>query len=549
MNDRLGSVKETKAKRESVSAQKKAGAPVWALVLAASAMWACFFGHLDALGLVGPDEPRYASVARAMAVTGDWVTPRLDGEPWFEKPVLYYWAAGGAMKIFGEGEFAARLPSALAAMLAVLAVVWAGWRWYGPETSLAVMFLVPTCAGMIGFARAASMDMLFSALMTVAVICAAEILREGGEGGIGIRVMFGAALGAAVLAKGPAAVVLVGGGALVWVAVTRDWRRGVRLLHGAGVAAFVMVATPWYVMCAMRNPEFVQVFLVSHNAERFLTPVFQHEQPWWFFVMVLVMALAPWTALVAGAARDGMEAVKARKWAGSAGFFPACFVIFTVVFFSVSKSKLPGYVLPAVPVLGLLMARALVRAAMAKERAARVLMAGVGATLVVLAASAGMWLRKLPAGSLPGGEKWWVWAVVVGAAGVAIAVMGAMRWTLAAVVGTALVMAMLVETVNQRIVPRLDARVSTRATAKLLMGEPEIAETVEAYGLDRSWEFGLNYYLGRKLKAWKAEEKRTAWVVTPEEKMEELRGAGMMIMGVSRVSREAVLVRVVASER
>src|SRR5450432_4418266 len=98
------------------------------LVLILATLYVCYFSHLGAIGLVGPDEPRYAWIARSMAETGDWVTPRLYGKPWFEKPVLYYWGAAASFKLFGVSEAAARLPSAICALLATLAMAWLAWK-------------------------------------------------------------------------------------------------------------------------------------------------------------------------------------------------------------------------------------------------------------------------------------------------------------------------------------------------------------------------------------------------------------------------------------
>ena len=119
-------------------------------------LYICLFSGLSAFGLVGPDEPRYAAIARAMAATGDWVTPRLWGSPWFEKPVLYYWGAGIAMRIFGVGEFAARLPSAMAALLAVIAISWTALRSYGIAAAWFSILMLPTSVAIIAFSRAAS---------------------------------------------------------------------------------------------------------------------------------------------------------------------------------------------------------------------------------------------------------------------------------------------------------------------------------------------------------------------------------------------------------
>jgi len=146
--------------------------PLWSVPLLLIVLYVCLFSGLGAFGLTGPDEPRYAAIARAMTETHDWVTPRLWGTPWFEKPVLYYWTAGMAMRTFGVGEFAARLPSALAALLAVLAVGWTALRAYGIGAAWYALLMLPTSVAMIGFSRAASPDMLFAGLLTAAMAVA-----------------------------------------------------------------------------------------------------------------------------------------------------------------------------------------------------------------------------------------------------------------------------------------------------------------------------------------------------------------------------------------
>src|SRR4029077_17810625 len=150
---------------------------VWLALSSAVAITVCLFGQLGAMGLVGPDEPRYASIARAMAETGDWVTPRLYGNPWFEKPPLYYWGAALSFRLFGVSEAAARLPSAVSALLATLAIAWLALRLYGPETARWLLLLLPTTVGMIGFSHAAATDMPFSAMFTIAMVAAAILLR------------------------------------------------------------------------------------------------------------------------------------------------------------------------------------------------------------------------------------------------------------------------------------------------------------------------------------------------------------------------------------
>ncbi|HXM90668.1 MAG TPA: phospholipid carrier-dependent glycosyltransferase, partial [Candidatus Dormibacteraeota bacterium] len=259
----------------------------WAVLILLT-LYVCYFSHLGAFGFTGPDEPRYAWIARDMAESGDWVTPRLYGEPWFEKPVLYYWSAALCFKLFGVNEASARLPSAVSALLATLALAWMALRLGGWQTARWVLLLLPSTVGMIGFSHAASTDMPFSAMLSVATVCAAVAIdlvpgnflkkdppdefpfEETPEGESVFRqtkkiiylslALFGFFLGLAVLAKGPAALILAGGATLLWSASTRRWRDALRLFHPLGFGTFFLTCLPWFMLCARRNPEFFRVF-------------------------------------------------------------------------------------------------------------------------------------------------------------------------------------------------------------------------------------------------------------------------------------------------
>jgi len=343
----------------------------WAVLICAT-LYVCYFSHLGAIGFVGPDEPRYAWIARDMAETGDWVTPRLYGKPWFEKPPLYYWSAALSFKFFGVSEAAARLPSAIAALLATLALAWLALRLYGAETARWLLLLLPTSVAMIGFSHAASTDMLFSATLTLALVSAATLLRlttptsvvvaqhaapdvsTASSSNILTAVLFGFFLGLAVLAKGPAAFILCGGAVFFWALFTKRWRDAFRLLHPAAIVAFCLTALPWYILCARRNPDFFRVFIIEHNFKRFLTPEFQHIQPFWYYAAVLLIALLPWTALLIWSAITGAMSLWRTRTVSPATCLLLCWAGFCVLFFSISKSKLPGYILPAMPVIVLL---------------------------------------------------------------------------------------------------------------------------------------------------------------------------------------------------
>ena len=343
-------------------------------------LYVCYFSHLGAIGFVGPDEPRYAWIARDVMESGDWVTPRLYGRPWFEKPPLFYWGAGLSFKIFGVSEAAARLPSAICALLATLALAWLALRFYGAETARWLLLLLPTTVGMIGFSHAAATDMPFSSMLTIAMVCAAVVLGLTRNENTPILprtpwfalLLFGFFLGLAVLAKGPAAIVLCGGTVFFWALFTKRWRDALRLLHPAAIASFCLTALPWYILCARRNPDFFRVFIVEQNFKRYLTPEFQHVQPFWFYGPVLLVAFLPWTALFLWSTVYGAARLLHARCMKEATWLLVCWAALCVVFFSISRSKLPGYILPALPALGLIVAHLLTAMARVPRRLLRV---------------------------------------------------------------------------------------------------------------------------------------------------------------------------------
>lgn len=329
----------------------------------------CYFSNLGAIGFVGPDEPRYAWIARDMAESGDWVTPRLYGKPWFEKPVLYYWMAAASFKVFGVSEAAARLPSALCALLATLSLAWLAWRGYGEETARWLLLLLPTSVGMIGFSHAAATDMPFSGMLAISMVCAAVALGLVRDENSPVLprtpwlalILFGFFLGLAVLAKGPAAIILAGGAVFFWALTTKRWRDAFRLLHPVAIVSFCATALPWYILCSRRNPDFFRVFIIEHNFKRYLTPEFQHIQPFWYYVPVVLVAFLPWTTALLWATFAGGRKFFAPQKISRFSLFLLFWACFCLVFFSVSRSKLPGYVLPAFPAIAALLSVALAR--------------------------------------------------------------------------------------------------------------------------------------------------------------------------------------------
>ncbi len=532
-----------------------AAVPFWSLLLVAVVFYGCLFSHLGTLGLVGPDEPRYAAVAREMAESGDWITPRLNGHPWFEKPVLYYWAAAGAFRLLGVTEFAGRLPSALAAALAVLALAWAAWRFYGSTAGGAALLIVPTCIGVFGFARAATPDMLFSTLLTTAMLTASWVIGETPRQTVSkeraktwARLAFGAFLGAAALAKGPAAIVLAGGSTSIWALTTRRWRDALRLAHPLALTAFCLTALPWYLLCATRNPEFVRTFLFTHNIERYLTPLFHHEQPFWFFGSVLLLGLLPWTVLLAGVARDAGRIRQQRDWTGSPGFFFACWAISPLLFFTFSKSKLPGYVLPSAMILALLFAHSVGRIIEEKDAFGLWLLVGIGGTFVALAASAGYWVKRLPPeAGFSDPHRIIQWTASAATGGVLVMLLGVLQRRRMALLAAALLTAGLIEAANRSAVPQLDPYVSARTAARAGLAQPAAAENVFAYSLRAEWRYGLNFYWHREMPEWTSHSSLPAWVYTNAAGLAEFERRGLRLTVVKRSSPQAMLVHLLAA--
>jgi 4-amino-4-deoxy-L-arabinose transferase-like glycosyltransferase len=486
-------------------------------------LYVCYFSHLGAIGFVGPDEPRYAWIARDMAETGDWVTPRLYGKPWFEKPPLYYWGAAISFKLFGVSEAAARLPSAISALLATLAMAWLAWRVYGAETARWLLLLLPTTVGMIGFSHAAATDMPFSAMLTIAMVCAAIVLRLApdkscgdrgqhpldsardkgaplrSDGTVAVRqwlasILFGFFLGLAMLAKGPAAIILCGGAVFFWALFAKRWRDALRLLHPAAIAAFCLTALPWYILCARRNPDFFRIFIIEHNFKRYLTPEFQHIQPLWFYIPVLLAAFLPWTVGMLAALVDSHSRSPLN------GFFLS-FGVFPILFFTISRSKLPGYILPAVPPLTWLLMNATSRLARRPQK--KLLVSTYAFTFIVLAVAIARFAAHNLLGSdiLPAPWTTRIWLPLV-VAGILGAILNVKRHVEALCV---LQIGILLATWSfSHGLTWMDSQLSARGVIKASHTDLQSLRSANVFVHDvpRGIHYGLTFYLRRDIPEW-----------------------------------------------
>jgi 4-amino-4-deoxy-L-arabinose transferase-like glycosyltransferase len=519
-------------------------------------VYLCFFAGLDRFGFVGPDEPRYASIAREMAQSGDWVTPRLNGSPWFEKPPLYYWSAAIGFRLFSSPETAARAPSGVFALCALLGILLLARRIYGPDVAEMAGWMLPVTVAMIGFAHASAPDMPFAGCLTLAMAAAAHLLLD--DEPLHPRawaVGFGAALGLATLAKGPAAVLLAGGSTALWAVATGNIRKAWRLCQPAAVLVFCAVALPWFALCAARNPDFLRVFLFEHNVERFLTNRYQHSQPFWFFVPILLVAMFPWTLLLAPGLADAWRSFRNGEWRQAPGTFFAAWAVFPFVFFSASQSKLPGYILPAIPPLVLLLADSLVRPTRDDRPAVPFWVRWLGVTLtitgaVVLAICFFLPNRLpmeiiAPVSTGPTVLQMLIYvAIDMFIFGVAALGYFYGRRRIPGVRFFALILLFVILNGAYGLLTVLDPQISPRMlsmVARILVQSPA---QITTYRLPRAWQYGFEFYLPGPLPEWTPVMPRPVWVLTSDTGLAELKRQGVRLTAESRMWSKAELVRV-----
>jgi 4-amino-4-deoxy-L-arabinose transferase-like glycosyltransferase len=505
----------------------------WAALISVT-LYVCYFSHLGAFGLIGPDEPRYAWIARDMAESGDWVTPRLYGQPWFEKPILYYWGAAATFKLFGVNEASARLPSALAALLATLALAWLALRLAGWELARCVLLMLPSAVGMIGFSHAASTDMPFSGMLCAAMVLAAFVLDLASSNLPRYLelALFGIFLGTAVLAKGPAALILVGGAIFFWAMFTGRWGVSLRLLHPVAIATFLVTALPWYALCARRNPDFFRVFIIEHNFKRYLTPEFQHLQPFWYYLPIAIIALLPWVAWLVWFTIRANRTFKTPLQRDQLLFF-ATWGLFPILFFSLSKSKLPGYILPAIPALIFLISWSFVHNLKSRQVFERYALAFPGLLFLV---AAGWSLYSKTAGTL---VLVFIFVAVLG--GLLLVFLAMLRRPHAALVATiasVLLLLNLVYVSASKLDPQLSARTASQKIAAL-SGTPAYA-----FKLDRAWNYQLNFYLHHEVPEWSPAVNGQAIVVTNAKHLSELKNSAQIVTVISDSPPQAVIVAV-----
>lgn len=327
-----------------------------------TAIWSLFavfvIATLYLLGvrtLVPPDEGRYAEMAREMFVSGDWVTTRLNGIKYFEKPPLQTWMNALSFTVFGLGEWQARLWTGLCGILGVILTGYTGTKVFGPRAGFYAALVLGSCFYWVACSQIDSLDMGLSGMMTIALCALLLAQRDDATASERRNWMLAcwAGMALSVLSKGLIGLVLPGAVLVLYTLFTRDWNLWGRLHLVNGLLVFLAIAAPWFVLVGMRNPEQPYFFFVHEHWNRFFLKEHHREQVWYIFFVLAAVGMVPWVGVLLQSLRLGVQPDKGR-------FRPRLMLliwaVFILLFFTKSNSKLPGYILPIFPALALLVA-------------------------------------------------------------------------------------------------------------------------------------------------------------------------------------------------
>lgn len=312
-------------------------AALWVLL---AVVW---FGTLGIRPLYKADESRYGEISREMVASGDWLTPRLNGFKYFEKPPLQYWATAALFEVLGERDWVARLWTALLGIAGIALTFYAGNRLFGPPTGAYAAAVLAGSPLYVVLGQVNTLDMGVAFFLSAAIfaLCLQRML------------CFWVACALAVLSKGLIGIVLPAGAVVLYLLVKRDWSLIRRLRPVGGGVLFLLITAPWFIAVSAKNPEFAHFFFIQEHFQRFTTEMHQRVHPWWYFVAVLAAGMVPWLVPL------GHAAVRALRERSDAELLLWCWALVVFVFFSASSSKLPPYILPIFPALAVLAARSL----------------------------------------------------------------------------------------------------------------------------------------------------------------------------------------------
>jgi 4-amino-4-deoxy-L-arabinose transferase-like glycosyltransferase len=471
--------------------------PRWVLGALAVVALAVGLDNMDR-PLANPDEGRYSEISREMVASGDWLSPRLNGFKYFEKPPLQYWATAIAFKLFGQNEISARLYVVLCGLGTLLIVGFTGMRLMNPEVGLAAMLALVASPYFMALGGIVTLDMGLT-IWTTATLCALLLAERAVERPREHRrwmLAAWAAIALAVLSKGLVGIVFPAAAVFIHCALRRDFSLLRRLEWLRGSLIFLAIAAPWFIAVSLANPEFAEFFFIHEHFQRFLTRSHRRVEPVWYFIPVLALGFLPWMFALPSAVAHAW-----RAEAGSRGAQPLRLVLawcaFIVVFFSASGSKLPAYILPAFPPLALVLGRYLVEAPPKRLALWSALTIPLGIAFAVLAwrlpdTTRDEWVRAIYR------DGWWeafVAALAFLAAGVAATILlrAGRRWAAMATVAFAgVVVIECIEDLYEHLSPRQSGLVVAQKMKPLLTPATRIY-TVSHY------EQSVPFYIARTM--------------------------------------------------
>jgi 4-amino-4-deoxy-L-arabinose transferase-like glycosyltransferase len=492
----------------------------------------------DRLGLVGADEPRYAQIAREMlaahsaecdavhasivphslraadikasyaCLMGGTVTPLLYGKPWLEKPALYYWRAMGFYKELGVYDWTARLPSGTGA-LALIILAFLHLKRFRPGGHLDAALIMISAVAMFAFSRGASTDMQLAAPFSIGMLGWYAWYETGKKFWLFDLYFFGAA---ATLAKGPVAPFLALSIICLFLGLRREWSALRRTIWIPGVVLYLLMVLPWYIAVQRRNPTFFNEFFWQHNLERYTSNLYKHHQPFYYYLVVLILGMMPWTALSFRALVDGIGTSiaewkvrsKPQRYVGhmrAGDAFPEFLVLwalFPILFFSFSGSKLPGYILPSLPPLAILTGDYLFRV----RRAGipnwllytHATLTGLLTFVLILCPQYMVYQRMIPA------PRIFVWAAVLGVAAALLVFFVARRYGVRQIrLVTMVPMILLLYFLLGRNGHLLDLNYSARPLAQEIHQADPAATVVAEFDVRRDLVYGLAFYRDQKI--------------------------------------------------
>ena len=325
-----------------------------AVLLIFAVLW---FGLLGQRDLFDPDEGRYAGIPAAMVDSGDWLTPRLNDFKYFEKPVLQYWGTAVAFTVFGKSNASARLWTALLGFSTALFSMLVAFRLYGRRAAVYTFLISISYLMVVIFSHFLTLDMALSAFVVFGIgsLVIAHSLPSS-ENQTRNWMLFGwAALALATLTKGLVAVVLPAATVVVYSLWQRDWRLWKNLHIVKGLLLYLLITAPWFIAVSIANPEFAQFFFIHEHFDRYTSDVHSREGPIYYFIPYLLLGVCPWLITsLRSLVSPGFKWLPEKPGQFHPQRFMWTFVVVTFCFFSLGQSKLPGYILPILPVIAVI---------------------------------------------------------------------------------------------------------------------------------------------------------------------------------------------------